>query len=113
MRGSFRASPPIASRRSSRNVASCRNVVPTNRIEDGMTAVTAESTRNRTGRSFALAGFALGLVLGLGGCAGGAAMTDMWNDATFSARPVQNVFVIALRKDPARRRLWEDAFVNE
>ncbi len=58
-------------------------------------------------------GLGAGLAIGLGGCAGGAAMTNMWNDASFTARPVQNVFVVALRKDPARRRLWEDAFVNE
>jgi len=40
-------------------------------------------------------------------------MTDMWNDATFTARPVQNVLVVALRKDPVRRRVWEDAFVSD
>jgi hypothetical protein len=78
-----------------------------------MIQVTSVSARRRMGRSLALAGLAILFPLALGGCAGGAAMTDMWNDASFTARPVQNVLVVALRKDPVRRRLWEDAFVSE
>ncbi len=56
---------------------------------------------------------ALATVLALAGCAGGGRMTNMWNDATYTARPLQDVLVIAVRKDPARRRLWEDAFVSD
>lgn len=40
-------------------------------------------------------------------------MTNMWVDKDFMSAPMRNVLVIAVRKDPARQRLWEDAFVAE
>jgi hypothetical protein len=49
----------------------------------------------------------------LAGCGGGAQMTNMWKDPTFSQGPMQHVYVVAVRNDPVRRRMWEDAFVNE
>ena len=47
------------------------------------------------------------------GCAGQPAMTDLWRDPSFTSGPVTNVLVVALRKDPVRRRMWEDAFAKE
>src|SRR5262249_54839637 len=37
----------------------------------------------------------------------------MWRDRGFTGPPMTRVLVIAIRKEVARRRLWEDAFVAE
>ena len=47
------------------------------------------------------------------GCAAQSEMTNLWRDPSFTSGPVHNVLIVALRKDPVRRRMWEDAFVNE
>ena len=47
------------------------------------------------------------------GCAGPSEMTDLWKDPAFTSGPMDSVFVVALRKDPVRRRMWEDAFAKE
>jgi hypothetical protein len=47
------------------------------------------------------------------GCAVQSEMTDLWKDPTFPIGPMHNVLVVAVRKDPVRRRMWEDAFVSE
>lgn len=47
------------------------------------------------------------------GCAGQSEMTDLWKDPTFTSGPMHNVLVVALRRDPVRRRMWEDAFARE
>jgi hypothetical protein len=47
------------------------------------------------------------------GCANQARMTNMWNDTAFTQRPLHDVLVVAVRKDAARRRVWEDAFVAD
>jgi hypothetical protein len=47
------------------------------------------------------------------GCAGQSEMTSLWKDPSFNSGPMGNVLVVALRKDPVRRRLWEDAFARE
>jgi hypothetical protein len=39
-------------------------------------------------------------------------LVDVWKDPSLQA-PVNHVLVIAMRKDPVRRRLWEDAFVTQ
>jgi hypothetical protein len=39
-------------------------------------------------------------------------MTKLWKDPSFSSGPVHNAFVVAIRKDPVRRRIVEDAFVG-
>lgn len=46
------------------------------------------------------------------GCAGQTELTNVWKDPSFTSGPVHNVFVVAVRKDPVRRRMWEDAFVK-
>jgi hypothetical protein len=48
----------------------------------------------------------------LAGCAPGT-LSNMWRDPSFQSGPMKKVFVIAIRKDPVRRRLWEDGFVAE
>lgn len=40
-------------------------------------------------------------------------LVDVWNDPSFHEPPLKKVFVIAIRKDPVQRRIWEDAFVAE
>jgi hypothetical protein len=55
----------------------------------------------------------MAVAIALAGCGAGATMTNMWNDAAYTARPLHDVLVVAVRKDPARRRLWEDAFVAD
>lgn len=54
---------------------------------------------------------ALVLSLLLAGCAGGIQLTDQWKDPAWTAPPMTNVYVVALRPDPERRRWWEDGFV--
>jgi hypothetical protein len=55
----------------------------------------------------------LALMMTTAGCAAQTEMTDLWRDPAFTAGPLHNVFVVALRKDPVRRRMWEDAFTRE
>lgn len=59
-----------------------------------------------------LASFAMLLLLGLPGCAARTQMTDVWRDKTVAPRSFHNIMVVAIRKDPVRRRAWEDAFVS-
>ncbi|TFG88112.1 MAG: hypothetical protein E4H17_02870 [Gemmatimonadales bacterium] len=47
------------------------------------------------------------------GCAVQSEMTNLWRDPSFTSGSVRNMLVVALRKDPVRRRIWEDAFANE
>ena len=55
----------------------------------------------------------LALVMTMAGCAMQSEMTDLWKDPSFTSGPMHNVLVVALRKDPVRRRMWEDAFAGE
>jgi hypothetical protein len=57
----------------------------------------------------ALALVALTLV---GGCAANSEMTDTWRDPSLAPGTVRNVLVVGVRKDPVRRRMWEDAFTK-
>lgn len=47
---------------------------------------------------------------GAAGCAVQSQMTNGWHDTTLASGSLHNVLVIAIRKDPVRRRAWEDAF---
>jgi hypothetical protein len=40
-------------------------------------------------------------------------LVDVWQDPSYHGSPLIKVFVIAIRKDPVQRRIWEDAFVAE
>lgn len=60
-----------------------------------------------------LAAMALLVLIMMAGCAGQPEMTDLWRDPSFTSGPMNNVLVVALRRDPVRRRMWEDAFTQE
>jgi hypothetical protein len=56
---------------------------------------------------------ALPLVLPLlGGCAS-SQLVNMWKDPSYSDGALKKVLVVAIRKDPVRRRIWEDTFSQE
>jgi hypothetical protein len=59
----------------------------------------------------AIAGFALAAAIG-NGCATSTSLTATWADPAFSGPPVHKVMVIAVRKTPVNRRLWEDEMVK-
>ena len=40
-------------------------------------------------------------------------LVDVWNDPSYHESPLKKIFIIAIRKDPVQRRIWEDAFVGE
>ena len=52
-------------------------------------------------------------ILGGGGCASQTRLYDMWKDPAPPPGVIRKVFVIAVKKDPAARRIWEDGFVKE
>lgn len=41
------------------------------------------------------------------------ALLDAWNDPSYHKSPLKKILIIAIIKDPAQRRIWEDAFVGE
>lgn len=49
----------------------------------------------------------------LAGCGSGAQVADTWRDATYQSPPMGRVYVVAVRNDAVRRRMWEDAFVSQ
>jgi hypothetical protein len=51
------------------------------------------------------------LALLIVGCAGGGKLTQVWTNPAWSAPPMKNVYVVAVRNDPIRRRMWEDGFI--
>ncbi len=48
----------------------------------------------------------------LEGCTQGI-LSNMWRDPSYRGAPLKNFLVIAVRKDPVHRRMWEDGFVTE
>lgn len=40
-------------------------------------------------------------------------LVDVWSDPSYNGPPLKKLFIIAVRKDPVQRRIWEDAFVSE
>ena len=63
-----------------------------------------------TSRRLALGGLALGLASSSLGCAS-AKLVNLWKDPEYPKAPLQNLLVVAVRKEPAKRRLYEDALV--
>lgn len=51
------------------------------------------------------------LVLACGG--GNTKLANVWVDPEYQPAPMTHVLVVALRKDPGLRKVWEDAFVQE
>ena len=64
---------------------------------------------HRHALAVAFAGFTLAT---LAGCAAQGEMTHVWRDPTQPVNSAHKVLVVAIRKDPVRRRTWEDAFVE-
>jgi hypothetical protein len=56
--------------------------------------------------------FMCGILIVLEGC-GSSALVSAWRDPAFQSPPLNSMLVIAVRKDPTRRRIWEDGFVVE
>jgi hypothetical protein len=40
-------------------------------------------------------------------------LVDIWHDPSYLAQPLGKILVVAVRKDAAKRRLWEEAFAGE
>ena len=56
-----------------------------------------------------------GLALGLAGLAlgcGSAQLVNLWKDPEYPKAPLRKLLVVAVRKEPAKRRLYEDALVK-
>jgi hypothetical protein len=47
------------------------------------------------------------------GCTSSSRLTNMWKDPSFENTPMTNVLIIAAKRDPVKRRMWEDGFVAE
>jgi hypothetical protein len=64
--------------------------------------------------SKALVAGALGFLIPLmNGCAPSSSLIKVWHDASVLATPLTKMLVVAVRKDPINRGIWEDAFANE
>ena len=46
------------------------------------------------------------------GCSS-SSLTNVWRDPAFKSTPMKNVLVIAAKKNPVNRRMWEDEIVAE
>lgn len=40
-------------------------------------------------------------------------LVDKWSDPSYNEAPLKKILIIAIRKNPVQRRIWEDAFVGE
>jgi hypothetical protein len=40
-------------------------------------------------------------------------LVGVWNDPLYHESPLKKILIIAIRKDPVQRRIWEDAFTAE
>jgi len=69
-------------------------------------------TRRAAGALVLVAAGAVAIAFGLAGC-GSTRLSEHWRDPAWSGPALHNVLVMVVRKEPARRRLWEDAFVAE
>jgi hypothetical protein len=47
-----------------------------------------------------------------GACASNSQLVNMWHDPQASPRPLNNVMVVAIRRNETMRRVWEDTFVR-
>ncbi len=56
--------------------------------------------------------FMCGIFIVMEGC-GSSAFVATWKAPSFKSPPLTTMLVIAVRKDSARRRMWEDGFVVE
>lgn len=52
------------------------------------------------------------IAAGLIGC-GSAKLVNVWKNPEFTRTPLTSVLVVAMKKNPANRRIWEDTFAAE
>lgn len=52
------------------------------------------------------------VLMAFSGCAS-SGLVNMWRDPSFQAPPMGNMLVIAVKKNPVQRRMWEDGFTVE
>ena len=55
----------------------------------------------------------VGVTVTLIGCGAPISLVNMWKDPGYTAGPMRNLMVIAIKKDPIMRRLWEDQLAAE
>jgi hypothetical protein len=66
---------------------------------------------NSMGKAFVAAALGCLMIL-MFGCAS-SSLVDIWHDSAIKTQPLEKMLVIAVRKDAAKRRIWEDAFAGE
>jgi hypothetical protein len=87
---------------------------PENPVERGESPgvfIRAIRKENQMKNAVSAAGLVFTLLF-LSGCAS-TDLVDMWKDPEYKAPPFAKMFVVAVHRDAARRRLWEDGFVAE
>lgn len=67
----------------------------------------------RSFRSLLLTAMLLLVVAAGGGCAASSGLVNMWRDPAYTDPPMRSILVVAVRRDPVRRRILEDGFVHE
>ena len=71
-----------------------------------------EERMNFPGKTVAV--LVLGYLLsGMSGCVSSSSLVHEWHDPAYQSPPLGKMLVIAVRKDAAKRRIWEDAFVGQ
>lgn len=73
--------------------------------------MTNTQTKRRAASARIVAAALLALAV-TAGCAVQSEMTNVWRDPAMAPGSVHNVLVVAIRKDPVRRRAAEDAFTD-
>lgn len=51
-------------------------------------------------------------IIALDGCTS-TQLVNLWQNPSYTGRPLTKVLVIGLRRDPVKRRMWEDVFVDK
>jgi hypothetical protein len=51
------------------------------------------------------------IIMVIVGACGSTQLLNVWRDPAYNSAPMHRILVVALRKNPVQRRMWEDAFV--
>ncbi len=52
-------------------------------------------------------------VIALMPCCSTSVLVNQWSDASYQGPALTNILIVAIRKNPVRRRVWEDAFIED
>ncbi len=63
-------------------------------------------------RTLGIIGIIAVAAVGFTGCSS-AKLVNVWKNPEFTRTPLTNVLVVAMKKNPANRRIWEDTFAAE